>query len=304
MLRGHNSIIMLKREIDFYKYRFYAYLVSILFIAISVVIGSSRGINYGIDFKGGALFEVRVLGLEISDVRSAFIDSEFEAFQVQTVGSEGIDYMIKLKLNPQISGVENIELVKDSITNLLGGDIEFRKVDFVGPKIGSSLVKKSLFAVFASLFGMLIYVGARFSFSMSIAAIAALLHDVLAVFCFYIITQIEFNTSSVAVMLIILGYSINDTVVIFDRVRENKRKFNFKTEIDLINSSINQTLRRTMITSFTTLIVTVALAILGGESLRGFSYALCFGIVVGTYSTIFIASSLYNLFRILKIAGS
>lgn len=286
---------MLKREINFYKYRAIAYTISILFIIMSIFFTIIKGVNFGIDFKGGALFQIRTYNHQIADVRKAFADSDFDSFQVQTIGSEGIDYSVKLKLSGEMSGMHNIEGVKHLVSQALGGNIEFRRTDFVGPKIGAELVRKSIVAVILSLFGILTYVGFRFNFAMSVAAITALIHDVIAIFCFYAVTQLEFNTNSIAVMLIILGYSINDTVVIFDRIRENKRKFNYKSEIDLLNASVNQTLRRTMITSFTTLVVTLSLAIFGGESLKGFSYALSFGVIIGTYSTIFIASSVYSI---------
>lgn len=294
---GYDNNFMTKRELNFFKYRNFAYIVSTIFIIIAMIVLLLRGLNYGIDFKGGVIFEIRTYNHDISDIRHALDDLGFESFQVQTLGDMSNDYLIKLKLEEEMTtGFANIEEIKNQIFEALNDDVVFRKTDFVGPKIGLELVKKSLIAVFLSLFGILGYVGFRFDFKMGISAIIALIHDVFLIFCFYVITQLEFNTSSIAVMLIILGYSINDTVVVFDRVRENKRKHHYTSIIPLINQSVSQTLRRTIITSFTTLIVTVAIALFGGPGLRDFSYALCFGIVIGTYSTIFIASSLYAIF--------
>ncbi len=288
--------MIINSNFDFCKYRFVALGASILYIVIALSFFLSKGMNWGIDFQGGAVLEIAVHGKDTADVRAVLKNIGYDNAKVQTVGSSGEQYLIKILPREEVFGFAATEGLKDQLKQSFAGDIEFRKVDYVGPNVGTSLIIKAVVAVAAALLGIWIYVGFRFNFVMGFSAVIALLHDVIAVFCFYVLSGFEFDISSIAVMLIILGYSINDSVVVFDRIREILRKYSMDNYLSLVNLSIHQTLSRTVITSFTTLVVTLSIAIIGGETLRGFSVALCFGILVGTYSTIFIASPFSGMF--------
>ncbi len=282
-------------NINVCKYRYIALVSSVIYITIALLVLLFKGMNLGIDFKGGIMLEIKTNNKNITEIRSLFKEIGYSNADIQTVGDQD-NYLIKLLPQSHLSNLETIETIKKELNAKIDDGVEFRKVDYVGPKMGISLIQKGVSAVMISLLGILLYVGFRFNFSMSMAATLALVHDMLAVFCFYVVSGIEFNVSSIAAILIILGYSINDSVVVFDRMRENLRKYSIKQYLTLVNISIKETLSRTIITSFTTLIVTASIAILGGETLRGFSLALCFGIIVGTYSTIFIASPFSGIF--------
>lgn len=211
---------MLNWKLNFFKSGKVAVIASTIVIILSFIVLGIRGMNLGIDFKGGILFEIRVYGTDISEVREVMSNLSLKSYQVQTMGKEGEDYILKFSAYNDMSAIDNIEHFKVKIAEGLGRPVDFRKTDFVGPKIGRELVEKGLLSVALSLLGILVYVALRFNFSNSVAAIMALTHDGVMVFCFYILTGLEFNVTSIAVILIILGYSINDTVVILDRMRE------------------------------------------------------------------------------------
>jgi len=220
-------------KFNFCKYRYVALFISTAYILVALVMLTSKGMNWGIDFQGGIVFEIKAYNKDISQIRSTFKDLGYQNARIQTVGNKQ-NYLIKILPQGDVSHLEAIETIKHQLISQVGGNIEFRKVDYVGPKIGAILIKKGISAVVISLFGILVYVGFRFNFNMGLSAILALFHDMLAVFCFYVVSGLEFNVTSIAVILIILGYSINDSVVVFDRIRENLRKYSINNYLQLV----------------------------------------------------------------------
>ena len=249
-----------------------------------------KGLNYGVDFKGGTLIEIRSLDktLNISDLRKSFNDLNLGDVTVKKFGKEN-DYVIKFEKKQSIE--ENfIENIKNELTNDIGNVFEFRRVESVGPKVSSELLKSGVIAIALSLGAMLIYIWIRFEWQFSLGAIIALFHDIIITLGFFSLLNLEINLSIVAAVLTIVGYSMNDTVVIFDRVRENLKKFSDIKIYEITNIAINETLSRTIITSITTLLALVSIFIFGGAILKGFSFAMILGVIIGTYSSIYIAN--------------
>ena len=281
-------------NINFYKYRKVAFLFSLVLMLFTVFLFVKNNLNLGIDFKGGIMVEAKFKSApNLEDLRksiSSFLSTNIE---IQEFGdSETILFRIEKKSNDE----EEQKLIISELKKGLPGDVDYRRVEFVGPKVGKELQILGLKAILYSLVAMFIYIWFRFSgWQFGLGAVFALFHDVFSTLGFFALTQIEFNLASIAAILTIAGYSINDTVVVFDRVRENL----VKTEIplsELLNKSINQTLSRTIMTSLTTLLALLALFLFGGEVIKGFVSAMMWGVLVGTYSSIFIASPLIIIF--------
>ncbi|MBL4741064.1 MAG: protein translocase subunit SecF, partial [Sneathiella sp.] len=250
------------------------------------------GLNKGIDFEGGIMLEVGMKDApDLAEMRSALGDLGLGQVTLQTFGAPN-DILIRVQR--QEGGSEKqkvaVNLVKKQLTDTFVGDISYRRIEFVGPTVSGELVQSAIEAVLLSVIAILIYIWLRFEWHYSVGAIAALVHDVILTIGMFSITGIEFNLASVAAILTIVGYSINDTVVVYDRIRENFRRYKKMDVKDLLNLSINETLSRTVMTSVTTLLALIALYIFGGEVIRGFATAMIFGVVVGTYSSIFVAA--------------
>ena len=281
---------MEKLNIPFNKFYKKFNILSLFLILISLILLTFKGLNYGVDFKGGTLIELRSLDqtLDISDIRKSFNNLNLGDVTVKKFGKEN-DYVIKFEKKQSIE--ENfIENIKVELTNDIGNIFEFRRVESVGPKVSSELLKSGVIAIALSLGAMLIYIWIRFEWQFSLGAISAVFHDVIITLGFFSLLNFEINLSIVAAVLTIVGYSMNDTVVIFDRVRENLKKYSDIKIFEITNISINETLSRTIITSVTTLLALLSIFLFGGAILKGFSFAMILGVIVGTYSSIYIAN--------------
>ena len=262
-------------------------IMSFLLIIISIILIIFKGLNFGVDFKGGTLIELRIIDKQtnISSLRSAFNNMNLGDVAIKNFGNDS-DFLIKFEKKDNDKNL--IQNIKVSLTKVIGPVFEFRRVENVGPKVSAELLNKGLIAIAAALGAMLFYIWIRFEWQFSIGAIIAIFHDVIITIGIFSLLNIEVNLSIVAAVLTIVGYSMNDTVVIFDRVRENlKKHVNIKI-FELTNISINETLSRTIITSITTLLALLSIFIFGGEILKGFSLAMILGVVFGTYSSIYI----------------
>ena len=280
------------RTFFFNKYYKSANILSLILITISIIFLIFKGLNYGVDFKGGTLIELRVndKNVSISNVRDSFNLLNLKGVNVKKFGNQ-TDYIVKFQ-NTDIKNTEFINQIKKNLKNSSGYDFTFRRVENVGPKVSSELLKSGIIAIALSLFAMLFYIWIRFEWQFSIGAIIALFHDVIITLGIFSIFSLEINLSIVAAVLTIVGYSMNDTVVIYDRVRDNLKKYSNIKIFELTNISINETLSRTIITSVTTLLALVSIYVFGGEILKGFSFAMILGVIFGTYSSIYIACPL------------
>ena len=282
-------------NIDFIGKRYFAFILSGILLLASIILITVQGLNFGIDFTGGTLIEVRVeKAPELSVVREQVAGLGIGEVAIQTFGAPDT---LLLRLPRQPGGPdeqqEAIDTVRGALNSHFGKEaLTYRRTEFVGPEVGDELKQAGALAVFFSIAGILAYIWARFEWQFSAAAIIALLHDTLATLGLFALTQMQFDLATVAALLMIAGYSINDTVVVFDRIRENLRKYKKMRLIDLFNMSVNQMLARTVMTSVTTLIALVALWLFGGEVIRSFVNALLFGIIIGTYSSVFVASGI------------
>ena len=275
-----------------------ANLISIVFVIISLILIIFKGLNFGIDFKGGTLIELRVESnnIKINEIRSAFSNMDLGDLNVKEFGKKG-DYLIKFE-KKEFNKVVNIKSIKESVVNKLGVDVNFRRIENVGPKVSAELLNSGLIAICLALGAMLFYIWIRFEWQFSLGSIVAIFHDVLITIGIFSILSLEVNLSIVAAVLTIVGYSMNDTVVIYDRIRENLSKYSSSTIDDVSNTSINETLSRTIITSVTTLLALGSIYVLGGEILKGFSLAMIIGVIIGTYSSIFVASPILKYLRV------
>ena len=280
---------MIKNKIQFNKYYKFFNLLSSVLVVISLVLLIFKGLNFGVDFKGGTLIELRANDkqITISSLRSAFSNMNLGDVAIKKFGKDS-DYLIKFEKKDNTKTL--IQDIKNNLTKTLGSGYEFRRVENVGPKVSAELLKGGLIAIAAALGAMLFYIWIRFEWQFSIGAILALFHDVILTIGVFSLFSLEINLSIVAAILTIVGYSMNDTVVIFDRVRENLKKYMDIKIFELTNISINETLSRTIITSATTLLALLSIFIFGGEILKGFSLAMILGVVFGTYSSIYIAN--------------
>ncbi len=289
---------MIKKIIPFNNLYKTCNLASIILIIISLLLLLIKGLNYGVDFKGGTLIEIRTndKNISISDLRKSFNKMNLGDVTVKHFGSEN-DFIVKFeKRNSNKSNF--IEEIKNKLTNYIGDNYDFRRVENIGPKVSSELLKSGVIAIGLSLAAMLIYIWIRFEWQFSLGAIIAIFHDVIITLGIFSLFSFEINLSIVAAVLTIVGYSMNDTVVIFDRVRENLKKYSDIKIFDLTNISINETLSRTIITSITTLIALLSIYFFGGQILKGFSLAMILGVIFGTYSSIYIANPILVLLNV------
>ena len=272
--------------IDFVGRRKYAMIFSAILLIISIASIGFQGLKFGIDFTGGTLIE---LGYEktadLEEIRSKLISADFKGTNVQYFGS---DTEVLIQLEPQVASSAKLS---SSIIRMLGEGIDVRRVEFVGPKVGEELTNDGGLAMLYALIGILIYVAFRFEYRFALGSIAALIHDVIITLGVFSLLQIEFDLTVLAAILAVIGYSLNDTIVVFDRIRENFLATRQVEAGPIVNEALNQTLSRTLMTSFTTLLVLFALFYLGGEVIHSFAGALLIGVVIGTYSSIYVASS-------------
>ena len=280
-------------KIDFIGKRRYAYIFSMILILISITsLFFHKGLNYGIDFAGGSLIQVKFnKTVDIEEVKDVLLEMGLEDAIVQNfTGGDANEYIIRVvKTDMDITTLS--EKVKDQLSKRFGvGSVELRREEMVGPKVGEDLKKKGLYAVILAIVGILIYVAVRFEFRYAIGAVCALVHDALITLGVFSLMNLEVSLPIIAAILTVIGYSINDTIVVFDRIRENMRKARKTPEGEVMNQSINETLSRTFMTSGLTLLAVLALFFLGGGVIHDFAFALIIGIVIGTYSSIYVAS--------------
>ena len=288
---------MNKINIQFNKYYKFFNLLSGILVVLSLCLLIFKGLNFGVDFKGGTLIELRTTDKQINiySLRNAFTNMNLGDVAIKKFGNDS-DYLIKFEKKG--NNIKLIQDIKNNLTKTLGEGYEFRRVENVGPKVSAELLKSGLIAIATALGAMLFYIWIRFEWQFSIGAIFALIHDVILTIGVFSLFGLEVNLSIVAAILTIVGYSMNDTVVIFDRVRENLKKFIDIKIFELTNISINETLSRTIITSATTLLALLSIFIFGGEILKGFSLAMILGVIFGTYSSIYIANPILVYLRV------
>ena len=275
-----------------------ANISSLFLVLASVFMIFFKGLNFGIDFKGGTLIELRCdsENIQISDVRASFNNLNLGDVNVKEFGKKG-DYLIKFE-RKNFDETNSIKIIKENVKNKLQGNIDFRRIENVGPKVSKELLESGLLAISLALAAMLFYIWVRFEWQFSIGSIIAIFHDVLITIGLFSLLSLEINLSIVAAVLTIVGYSMNDTVVIYDRIRENLIKYSSLKIGEISNKSINETLSRTVITSTTTLLALISIFILGGEILKGFSLAMIIGVIIGTYSSIFVASPILKYLNV------
>ena len=278
-------------KIDFMGMRKFALVFSSALVLIALAAIFARGLNLGVDFTGGYTIEVGYeTAANLDEVRSTLASNGFEDAVVQTFGSN-TDVLIRIPPSDELTGVELSTKVTNSLEAASAGKVEMRRVEFVGPQVGEELRETGGLAVLAALFAIVMYIWVRFEKKFSVGSVLALVHDVIITIGIFALFQIEFDLTILAALLAVIGYSLNDTIVVFDRIRENFLEMRRGTPSEIINVSVNQTLSRTIITSLTTLLVLLALFFLGGKIINGFALALIIGVVVGTYSSIFVAST-------------
>ncbi len=269
---------------------------SVIIFILSIFFIIFKGLNYGIDFKGGTLIELRSdTSLNASTIRDALKTMNLGDVNVKKFGRDG-DYLIKIEQKNNSNNL--IPGIKNKLSANLNSEIDFRRVENVGPKVSSELLESSIIAISLALAAMLFYIWVRFEWQFSVGSIVALFHDVVITLGIFSVLSLEINLSIIAAVLTIVGYSMNDTVVIYDRIRENLLKYSKISISDIANLSINETLARTIITSVTTLLALVSIYVLGGEILRGFSFAMILGVIIGTYSSIFVAAPILKFFKV------
>jgi len=283
--------MQLKDNFDFMGKRKLAMIVSLALVLISLVLIVTRGLNFGIDFTGGTVVEMGYQqSADLDQIRNSLDEKGYDRAIVQYFGSSR---EVSIRLAPR-EGEDHSTLgsgIVKLLTDDAGGKAEMRSIGFVGPQIGEELREDGGLAMLYALFGILIYVGFRFEYRFSLGAIIALVHDVIITIGFFALTRMEFDLTVLAAVLAVIGYSLNDTIVVYDRVRENFRRIRKGSTEEVVNTSINQTIARTLVTSLTTLLVLLALNFVGGEVIHSFAVALIVGVVVGTYSSIYVASN-------------
>lgn len=276
--------------IEFIRLRKIGYAFSSLLVVASIALFFANGLNFGIDFRGGTMIEIGTEGpADVGEIRGRLSALNLGDVQVQTFGAPN-DILIRVEQQDEAAASD--QNVVEAIRAELGEGVEYRRVEVVGPKVSSELVEAGTLAVLMSVILMLVYIWFRFEWQFSVGAVLALVHDVALTIGIFSVLQLEFNLSIIAAILTIVGYSMNDTVVVYDRVRENLRKYKKLDLGHLLDKSVNETLSRTVMTSVTTLLALLALYVFGGEVIRGFTFAMMWGVLVGTYSSIFIASPL------------
>ena len=286
--------------IKFIKLKALSFTFSGILSVLAILSVLFVGLNFGIDFKGGILLEVRTgNNITISDIRSKTSDLNIGEVSIQEFGAKS-DYLIRVERQKGSDNAQQVavEILKDSLNKAFGKDIDYRRLEYVGPTVSKDLISDGVMAICFAIMAMLAYIWFRFELPFAIGAIVALLHDIILTLGVFSILGLEFNLSTVAAILLIIGYSMNDTVVVYDRIRENLRKFKKMELKELLDKSINETLSRTINTTITTMLALGALYLIGGQIISDFAFAMLWGIIVGTYSSIFIASTILMLFDI------
>ena len=283
------KIIKLDTSINFLSKTKLFLSLSLIFIIASIFLLFSRGLNFGIDFNGGTLIEVQKISgnADVSEMRVRLGQLDLGNIQLQEFGKK-TDLLIRVEQLSDEEGAQQAIIAK--ISEVVGVDYEIRRIEVVGPKVSAELIKKGIIAVISAVISVLIYIWFRFEWQFGIGAICALVHDIIITIGVFSLLQLEFNLSIIAALLTIVGYSLNDTVVIYDRIREELRKYKKMPIMELINQALNLTLSRTLMTSITTLLALFSLYLFGGEVIKGFTFAMIWGVLIGTYSSIFIAS--------------
>ena len=287
-------IFKISRDIKFSNFYKRMNIFSLILIFLSVLFLFIKGLNFGVDFKGGTLIEARAEGAKnnIAEIRQSLLKMNLGDVNVKKFGKEN-DYLIKIEMTNK-NDSNFIQSINQQLSSDLGTVVNFRRVENVGPKVSQELFNAGLLAISLSLAAMLFYIWIRFEWQFSLGAIVALIHDVVITIGIFSFLSYEINLSIVAAVLTIVGYSMNDTVVIFDRIRENLRKYSKISISEISNTSTHDTLSRTLITSLTTLLALLSIYIFGGQILKGFSFAMIVGVIVGTYSSIFVATPVLN----------
>ncbi|HEC15542.1 MAG TPA: protein translocase subunit SecF [Sedimenticola sp.] len=294
------QLFKFNQAIDFMGKRKLALVFSVSIILVSIASIVIRGLDLGIDFTGGTLIEVGYQQpADLVKVRAALVEAGFEDATAQHFGTTR-EVLVNLAPRTDMSNAQLSDLAFSSLKQAAAGEVELRRVEFVGPQVGDELTEDGGLAMLYALVGILIYVALRFEYRFAVGSVIALVHDVLITVGIFSLFQVEFDLPVLAAVLAVIGYSLNDTIVVYDRIRENFRKMRKGTPAEIINSSLNQTLSRTLMTSLTTLLVLTALFLLGGEIIHGFALALIIGVVVGTYSSIYVASTAVLMLGISK----
>tara|TARA_Y100000590_G_C15679586_1_gene999315 strand:+ start:939 stop:1847 length:909 start_codon:yes stop_codon:yes gene_type:complete len=291
-------ILNIPKDIKFSNYYKRLNIISLSLIALSILVLLFKGLNLGVDFKGGTLIEIRTENpnVNIAEIRESFMKMNLGDVNVKKFGKVN-DYLVKIEAKKSTDD-NFIQSINKNLSSDLGADVNFRRVENVGPKVSNELLMSGILAISLSLAAMLIYIWIRFEWQFSVGAIAALLHDVIITIGIFSILSYEINLSIVAAVLTIVGYSMNDTVVIFDRIRENLKKYSKISISEISNKSTNETLSRTLITSVTTLLALFSIYFFGGEILKGFSFAMIIGVIIGTYSSIFVAAPILKYTKV------
>ena len=284
-------------KINFLKNKSIFLLCSLAMVIISLLASIIIGLNFGIDFRGGVLLELRSINgyANISELRKNLEDFNLGEVSIQEFGQPS-DALVRIQKQEGDEKSQDAKL--NEVKNILSNSYEIRRTEFVGPTVGDELKKNGFWAVIVALVGILLYIWFRFEWQFAVSAILALFHDVIATIGLFAFTGLEFNLSTVAAVLTIAGYSVNDTVVVFDRVRENLRKTKSSDQLSIINKSLNETLSRTITTSVTTLLALLAIYFVGGEVISDFTLAMIWGVMIGTYSSIFVASAFLTFFNL------
>ncbi len=291
------KIVPSNTNFDFMRIKNLNYALSVFLFVFSIVWIGIYKFNFGIDFAGGISMELRInQAPDLAKMRTVLNELNIGEIVLQNFGSDK-DISIRAGISSEENLMHNIELIKSTLKQNFPYEIEYRKVDFVGPQVGNQMIKSGIMAMLLSFLSIMVYIWIRFEWQFGIGVLAALVHDAVLSLGFLSATKLDFNLSTIAAILTIIGYSVNDTVVIYDRIRENLRKYNKKTIGTIINMSVNETLSRTTITVFTTLLANLALILYGGEAIKSFSILVFFGILIGTYSSIFISAPIITLFN-------
>ena len=286
-------------NIDFIKARKFTYTLSFLMVILSCVCIAVKGFNYGIDFSGGILMEIKSENkIDLEKVRAQLSDVDIDEVNLQTIGENGDEIMIRAQAR-ELNEKEQMAVV-NKIKALLGTDYEYRKVELVGPQVGDELKKAGIIASVIAILAISVYIWFRFEWQFALGAMVGLVHDILTTVGLLSLFGFDFSLTTVAAILTLAGYSVNDTVVTYDRIRENLRKYKKMPQYELLNKSINDIFSRTILTGLTTMLAALALFIFGGDTLRSFSFTIVWGIIVGTYSSIYVSAVFLNLFDLRK----
>jgi preprotein translocase subunit SecF len=285
---------------DFISLGKFSYTISAILSILSIILVIIFKLNFGIDFKGGINVELKSSPpIDLSEARHSLNKLNLGEVSIQSIGEDEISIKISTSDNQDANLIT--EKIKNSLSkNFTESNIEYRKIDFVGPQVGRQLIFSGAQSIVLAFLAIMVYVWVRFEWQFGVGVVLSLLHDAILCLGFMSLTQLDFSLSSIAAILTVLGYSVNDSVVIYDRIRENIRKYKQKTIPEIINISINETLSRTTLTVFTTLLANLALIVYGGEAIRSFSVLVFFGIIAGTYSSIFVSAPILTLFKLEK----